>query len=219
MNTTSTRIEAFKASHALVWGWMEAEKDNFDFARSLRHQVMRAGALTPRQLAAAEKCAIRRSVKAAEDAPKGADDIMALFGLEIVEPAPVEPKAPAIKTDKLSAAFKSAKAKGLKRPILRFDAFNASLAPEGGKNPGAIYIKTKSGEYAGKISKDGEFKASRDCPADMRGAIEATMADPLSAAVAYGRRTGQCSCCGRELTAGESIDRGIGPVCAEKFGL
>jgi hypothetical protein len=36
--------------------------------------------------------------------------------------------------------------------------------------------------------------------------------------VAYGKRTGACSCCGRELTNGESIDRGIGPICAEKYG-
>jgi hypothetical protein len=36
--------------------------------------------------------------------------------------------------------------------------------------------------------------------------------------VRYGRATGNCSCCGRELTDPASIAAGIGPVCAEKYG-
>jgi hypothetical protein len=45
------------------------------------------------------------------------------------------------------------------------------------------------------------------------------MADPLAASIAYGRRTGQCSICGRLLENAESIERGIGPICAGNFGL
>ena len=36
---------------------------------------------------------------------------------------------------------------------------------------------------------------------------------------AYGMESGHCGICGRELTAPESIEMGIGPVCAEKIGL
>ena len=36
-------------------------------------------------------------------------------------------------------------------------------------------------------------------------------------AAAYGRRSGRCCCCGRELTDPASIAAGIGPVCAAKF--
>jgi len=43
--------------------------------------------------------------------------------------------------------------------------------------------------------------------------------DPSAAARAYGLRTGQCSICGRELTNAESRARGIGPICAERFGF
>jgi hypothetical protein len=43
-------------------------------------------------------------------------------------------------------------------------------------------------------------------------------ADPEQAAVAYGKRFGQCSVCARELTNEDSINRGIGPICAERFG-
>lgn len=38
-----------------------------------------------------------------------------------------------------------------------------------------------------------------------------------SYASAYGRRTGRCGICGRELTDPVSIERGIGPICADKF--
>ena len=44
------------------------------------------------------------------------------------------------------------------------------------------------------------------------------MTDPLAAAVAYGKRTGRCCCCGLELTHKDSIDLGIDPICRDKFG-
>ena len=215
-----TAIEAFKSSHPVVWNWLEIEAPNFDFAASLKSALTRYGALTTRQIAAAEKCAAKRAVKMAETAEVIDADFAAIFGdMKIDLSAPqAAPKAPTIKTDKLTAAFDVAKAKGIARPVLRFDGFKASPAPATGKNPGAIYIKA-DGEYAGKITRDGEFFPARDCPADMRAKIEAAMIDPLAQAVAYGRRTGTCSCCGRLLTAGESINRGIGPICAENFGL
>lgn len=37
-------------------------------------------------------------------------------------------------------------------------------------------------------------------------------------AVAYGKRTGRCGICGRELTDPASIAAGIGPICAQRFG-
>ncbi len=115
------------------------------------------------------------------------------------------------------AAFDAAKANGLKHPKMRFEGFQASLAGAQSKNAGAVYLK--DGEaYLGKIAA-GKFLASRDCSDAMRAAIVATMADPLAAAVAFGRRTGACSCCGRELTDKDSVARGIGPICAERFGL
>jgi len=33
------------------------------------------------------------------------------------------------------------------------------------------------------------------------------------------RHEGKCGCCGRKLTTPESLDRGIGPECAKRFGL
>jgi hypothetical protein len=39
----------------------------------------------------------------------------------------------------------------------------------------------------------------------------------LECAMAYGKEIGECGRCGRTLTNPDSIDRGIGPVCAGKF--
>jgi hypothetical protein len=41
--------------------------------------------------------------------------------------------------------------------------------------------------------------------------------DPEAAAVLYGKASGNCSICGRDLTDPESIERGIGPICAGKY--
>lgn len=129
--------------------------------------------------------------------------------------------------DKLMSAFEKASQAGLKRPAMRFEGWTASLAPASGKNPGAVYCKarhrldgseTNAGVYLGKIVA-GEFFASRECDAAHKGSIVSTMADPLAAAIAYGRRTGACSCCGRTLSDEKSVSLGIGPVCKKKFGL
>jgi hypothetical protein len=39
----------------------------------------------------------------------------------------------------------------------------------------------------------------------------------LEVAASYGKKTGNCMICGRELTKQVSIDAGIGPVCSSKF--
>lgn len=44
-------------------------------------------------------------------------------------------------------------------------------------------------------------------------------ANPMDALVAYGKHTGVCGKCGRTLTDPESIDAGIGPVCAGKVAM
>lgn len=42
--------------------------------------------------------------------------------------------------------------------------------------------------------------------------------DPRAASAAYGRLTGTCGMCGRDLENEESVARGIGPHCAKKAG-
>lgn len=48
--------------------------------------------------------------------------------------------------------------------------------------------------------------------------VEEFEADPLETAKKYGRLSGRCCSCGRDLTNEASIEAGIGPICARKFG-
>jgi hypothetical protein len=119
----------------------------------------------------------------------------------------------------IRSMFETAVSNGYKKPCYRAEGLVINRAPDTGNNPGALYVKDEQGTYMGKIlgttftpNREGrEGKA-----ADLLNAIAA---DPLAAALRYGQRTGRCSCCGRELTRESSINAGIGPICAEKWGL
>lgn len=169
--------------------WIIANAATNDFARSLDQQLIRTGNLTENQVAAVTR-KLNRPVAAT---------------IEVASVAAMQ------------VAFATAIGNGLKRPKMRLSGFVLKLAPATGRNAGAIYV-TSSDEYLGKIA-DGTFTPSRACAADTQAQIAAMCADPLAAAVAYGRETGQCACCGRELTDPESVERGIGPICAEKYGF
>jgi hypothetical protein len=70
-------------------------------------------------------------------------------------------------------------------------------------------------KYLGKVTRSAMDSRLSD---DVKATIMAVANDPLTAAIRYGKVSGECSCCGRELTDPRSIERGIGPICAEKFG-
>lgn len=132
-------------------------------------------------------------------------------------------KAPKAKVDlaRVEEIFATAKASGKKFPKLRLDGMVLSLAGPNSRNAGAIYVKSGPSfedDYFGKVI-GGEFHKARTAPDSVTKALQILSADPLSSAVAYGRTTGVCACCGRELTKKESIDRGIGPICADNWGL
>jgi hypothetical protein len=127
------------------------------------------------------------------------------------------PKAGAeIDVSAIATSFAAAHANKIKAPKLRLDTFVFSRAPDYGANAGSIYVK-EDGAYLGKVTA-GRFYPSRDCDDPTKARIVAVAADPHKAAVAYGMRFGSCSCCGRELTNGVSVELGIGPICRDKFG-
>ena len=131
--------------------------------------------------------------------------------------------APVVDVSKLAAAFAARSAAGAKVAKLRFVGVTLSL-----KDASTIYVKSTdrkvegnyglTNEYLGKIV-DGRFLAARACqPADI-AALQVAAADPLAAAIAYGRVTSSCSCCGLTLTNKLSIELGIGPICRDKWGF
>tara|TARA_R110001592_G_scaffold67354_6_gene206568 strand:- start:13300 stop:13890 length:591 start_codon:yes stop_codon:yes gene_type:complete len=107
------------------------------------------------------------------------------------------------------------------RPRLTFKTgrttITMSLAPKTGRNPNHIYVKT-DGDYAGKLTPTGDFSSAHHRPVVM--AILSDMsADPQSYILGHGVETGNCACCGRDLTDDRSLKAGVGPVCAKHWNI
>lgn len=138
--------------------------------------------------------------------------------------AKLAPKAPAVGADvgagiqMIVSAFESALASGIQKPKLRLGDFKFMPAKPEGKNPGAIYVTTSGTEreYMGKIV-DATFFPVKACGDAARAEIVATASAPKEAAIAYGKKTGRCACCGRDLSDPVSVEMGIGPICASKY--
>lgn len=113
----------------------------------------------------------------------------------------------------ITAVFQKCADRGMKKPQLRVGEIVISMAPSHGKNIGCLYIKMKHGTYAGKISPEGKYSPVKGVGEPLTGFLKEISANPLEAAVKYGRETGNCACCGRHLTDPESVKLGIGPVC------
>lgn len=185
------------------FAWMKAKEESFEFARSMYDALMKYGSLTEKQhatvtrlrLADAERAAARKAEAEARAA-----------------------NAPVVDAGRIEQAFAHAQGKGVKRPRMTLDGFKISLAPATGRNAGALYVVRKADDqYLGKIM-DGRFSRVRECDAETEAHVVRIINDPKGEAIAYGQRTGNCCICNRELTNHASIDAGIGPICAEKFG-
>jgi hypothetical protein len=100
---------------------------------------------------------------------------------------------------------------------MRLAGFALSPAGAESKNVGAIYVKSSDGVYLGKVL-GGVFARSRECSDEIQAKVLEVAKDPKAAAIAYGKEFGVCSVCGRELSDPESVERGIGPICADRFG-
>lgn len=73
---------------------------------------------------------------------------------------------------------------------------------------GAVYGQRRT---YGKQAPGGTYQG------DVQDALRAILADPLEAAIAYGKLTSVCGVCGKALEDPESVAAGIGPVCASKY--
>jgi hypothetical protein len=116
----------------------------------------------------------------------------------------------------IATAFNAAYVAGIKRPKLRLDTFTFSRAPDTGHNAGSIYVKSGD-EYLGKVT-NGAFHPAQTCDAETTTRVIAVASKPHEAAKAYGMKTKNCSCCGKLLRNGISVQLGIGPICRDKFG-
>ena len=114
-------------------------------------------------------------------------------------------------------------------PKIRLETLNGSpivlhVAGDKSKYRGQIMI-TDGGRYGdntyyGRIDLSGTLQPSSSTwTKEIRGIIEHLAEDPEASLTQYGQMTGSCACCGRTLTNPASIERGIGPICAGRFGL
>lgn len=183
----------FAMAHPDVVTWLMDNVGN-EFADSLSRQLDERGSLTENQIAAVRKGIARAQAPAATGV--------------------------AISVGRIEEAFSHAQATGLKKLRLHLDSFKFTPAGDKSQNAGGIYVKRSGGDgaYLGKVM-GGKFLRSRDCTDDEEKRIVEAASDPAKAAKAYGQRTGQCCICGRELTAEESIERFIGPICAGRYGF
>ncbi len=197
-------FDAFAQRYPAEAAWIkQSALKGFDFACDMYACAKRRGDLSAGQIDAVRRCIDKSK---AFEARRAAE-------------AQAQETAPVVTVARVEEAFSAAMASGINRPKLRLDVFTFKPAPAGGANAGALYVTEaeRDGAYLGKV-KGGRFLKTRDCTPEQEAAIVAAASNPGAAAVAYGQRTGSCAVCGQELTAGDSLERGIGPICAKRFG-
>lgn len=195
------RLADFAEQYEAEYNWMVESAPTFGFANNMLDALKKYGSLTERQLASVRKCVLSSADRAIARAQAQAERAES---------------APEVNLGALADAFNSALEKGNKHPRLRLDSFVFTPAPKLGKNAGAIYIK-EEGQYLGKVIGNKFFKV-RECSEDQEKRIIDASVDPKGAAIKYGRMLGACSVCGKTLKDPESIEMGIGPICAGKMG-
>ncbi len=192
-------VKEFSEEHPDMWADLVAART--DFTASLYMQLVQRGALTQNQINAWYR---------------GWEKRQAIISARKAE---TEAKGGAVNLDRIREMFDAATASGYKKPCYRAEGLKITLAPATGRNAGALYVvEIEDDAYQGKI-ENVTFKAVRETKANTLARLQAIAADPKGAAIRYGQRTGTCSCCGRELTNHTSIEMGIGPICAQKWGF
>ena len=198
-----TKVAEWKAANPAEAAWMESSAPRFEFAKAMLDALNKYGHLTEKQMATVQRLTVQSAERQAQ--------------YQAERQAKAE-TAPEVSVEAIEVAFQTAKGSGIKFPKLRLDGFVFSPAGANSANAGAVYIKNKEdGVYLGKVM-GGKLFTSRDCTAEAKDRIVAVATDPKQAAIAYGQRFGSCAVCGRELSDKDSVDRGIGPICAEKYG-
>lgn len=149
---------------------------------------------------------------------------MAEDALQLREP---KPEARSADASNILASLAEARAKGIKKPVLRLvDPIGNDIRVKymsTGKNAGGCWVAS-NGDLIGKIDDCGMFTFTGRPYTDKFIAetlefITTTNADVKGALESYGKLTSKCGCCGLPLTNKKSIELGIGPICLDKYGL
>jgi len=207
----------FAAEQPAAWDWIQENALKpvpFAFAVSMMEDIAKYGSLSQGKLDAIHRMIAR------EEARKEAREAAA---------AERKASAPSIDVMKIETAFAVAREKasrpgqlGTFTKPLKLTAPNKvtlSFFPGsiGSQWEGMLFVKAEDGRKLGYI-KGGKLFARRENTNEENAAILAAAADPETAVVAYAKAFSRCGVCGHQLLNDVSIARGIGPICAEKFG-
>jgi hypothetical protein len=186
-------LEAFAREFPDMHAWIIAKAPGFEFAASMLEAVKRWGTLTDGQRGAVERCMERDAARDAERAAKAA-------------------AAAARPVERMDALFE------VMQKHSKFYAGDITLSRA--REHSTVWIKHAQAEKAVGKLEHGVLTMWTRPGVDM-DSIRETLGEfdgaPLAAAVRYGKLTGRCCSCGRELTDPASIEAGIGPICAGKF--
>jgi hypothetical protein len=200
-------IVQWQEAHAAAWQWMTSNNARGnEFAKSLCEALYKYGSLTEKQLAAVERNLAKMAERKAER----------------------EAAAPAVDATKIEKAFAIAREKAARpgqlgtftKPLSLTSPDNITLSFQpgsiGSQWEGMLFAKCDN-KKLGSI-KDGKFMRRFECTDAEEAAVIACASDPETAVVAYAKAFSRCGVCGQRLLNDVSIARGIGPICAEKFG-
>ena len=208
-------IKDVRATHAAEIAWLErAAKRNseraglFTFPQDVLNKLEQYGSITDGQLAAVQRLM-------AKDADRAAASFAA---------------APEVNATKIEKAFEVAREKAdrpgqqgtfvkpLNLTSPEPDPITLAFRPgtPGTTWDGMLFVK-RDDRKLGHI-KGGKFFKKYDCTDAEAKAIVACAEDPETAVIAYAKAWKACGICNRLLLKDVSIERGIGPTCASKFG-
>lgn len=207
--TRQANIEAWQEEHADLIAELRRISEWNDFARKSLESIAEYGTLREERVAALRSMLaklnanreVRREQRKAESVARGGE----------------------VGVDRINALFSTALASGLKKPMFRTEHLVIKPAK---KDAAILYVTDRRVHdpinggpgYVGKIV-NGKFEARREAKPDTLQLLCDIAENPLEAATKYGRSTGNCCCCGRELTDPESVAAGIGPICVTKWGM
>lgn len=210
-------LAAFEAKYPPVFAWLKAETAKpqpFDFAVKMIAAIAEWGSLTDKQLDACARLADRDAGRAAKRAAAVAD-------------------APAVDCSVIEQAFATARQKAARPgqkgimvkplklaagPAKTDIAVKVTPGSVGSQWEGQLFFKSIDGDRKLGYVKGGKFIRQFFCTEAEAAAVVKMASEPREALIAFAKAWSSCGVCGRGLLNDESIERGIGPICMQKFG-